>query len=58
MRYLGYIPIAFLLVGMALGSSAADLIGVADWIGGIVGGVAGYFGSRAILRSQYERDLQ
>jgi hypothetical protein len=58
MRYLGYIPIGFLLFGMALGNAAADLVGAPDWIGTIAGGVAGYFGSRAILRARYERDLQ
>lgn len=51
--YAGYIPFAGLGIGAAVGGELASLLGLAQWMLAIPGIVAGYFGSRAILRRIY-----
>ncbi|MDT5015201.1 MAG: hypothetical protein QOD39_1361 [Mycobacterium sp.] len=56
-RYVGYLPILFLGVCGGARAAIAGSIGAVEWSGGLVGAVIGYFGSRAILRTVYEGDL-
>jgi uncharacterized membrane protein len=56
-RYRGYLPILFVVVGGSIGATMAESIGAFGWVGGIVGAVIGYFSCRTILRAAYEDDL-
>ena len=47
---LGMVGLAALLVGATLGGFLAEVVGIPDWIGVVVGAVGGYFLSQWILR--------
>ncbi|MDQ1584803.1 MAG: hypothetical protein QOH80_168 [Actinomycetota bacterium] len=47
---LGMVPIVALFAGVGLGGLVAKAVGVPDWIGALLGAVAGFFLSRWVLR--------
>ena len=54
--YAGYIPFVGFGIGAGIGGWIASLAGLAEWSLAIPGMVAGYFGSRAVLRRIYASD--
>jgi hypothetical protein len=44
------VGLAALLVGATLGGFLAEVVGIPDWVGVVVGAVGGYFLSQWILR--------
>ena len=52
----GYIPVVAIFIGAAVGGELASLLGLAQWTLAIPGIVAGYLGSRAVLRRVYSPD--
>lgn len=54
----GFVPLAGLFGGVAVGSLIFDLAGVPMAFGAILGGCGGFFVSRGILRSVFKRHHQ
>jgi hypothetical protein len=52
----GLVPIAALLVGGSTGGWLAASIGGPHVLGAVVGGIAAFFASRAILRRVFSRE--
>jgi hypothetical protein len=54
---LGMVPIVAFVASGALGGWLAELLGRPEWLCVLVLAVAGFFGSRAVLRAAFARSV-